>query len=124
MLNVRYLTLLVLVTMLITGCVKKPVTPELTFGRYYYGYEITGNGAKNVVQVFDDGESTYLQLIPALKFEIASMQIKSSNTKVLRHEALGPLLKISGIHEQLFWDTAHSSVEIYRFQLSDLLPAT
>lgn len=120
--------------MLISGCVKKPVTPELTFGRYYFGYEVTGKGAKNIAQVFDDGGSTYLYLRSDQSKSLTIECRDEVGTKITTQDT-GIGYKLKGVfptfeiwaapqvHHDLVFKRKTEVVTISRLSQEDFLPA-
>lgn len=121
--------------LLITGCIKKPVTPELNFGRYYFGYEVAGKGAKDIVQVFDDAKYTYIQTSNSMPNNLRSLRLKDIDGALLSDTPVGLFRMIEGIHQKLVLEllenlanprkraTLDSTVTIYRLEEADFASA-
>ena len=52
---------IIILSMLLTACYQAKIEDPLV-GKYYFGYNVVHPARAGLVQVFDDGEKTYLQL--------------------------------------------------------------
>lgn len=93
------------------GCVglKKPLPPpEDTFGRYRFKYEAVGLESVGVAQVFDDCDTTIINLS---KVGSEPPRIKIGK-KYERAELAGGLMKLKGVHREFVLLQGKKSVAV------------
>ena len=102
--------LVLFLVLAISACApKKPVNPSV-LGRYNFAYELTRQRATGVIQVFDDGKSTYFQFIPGGREKIETI---SRGGAALKTETFGrSYLSVSGTSERFVIKAAAKSTVV------------
>ena len=96
----KHCTVTILVVALFTGCVHRPSQPEWQLGKYSFGYVIENPGPIGLVQVFDDGITTYLQFAdPQLASQC--VKVRTSTVKRLALSSVGAYLVLKGVYASI-----------------------
>lgn len=85
---------------LLAACAPRRVAAPTaaSFGRYSFSYEIENQTALGIIQVFDDGQKTYLKCLPGTPIDF---EIKGKEKRPLTVKQEGGFLTVYGIHERL-----------------------
>lgn len=88
--------------LVLAGCAHRPRPPEWQLGRYSFNYEVEKPEATGLVQVFNDGEFTYLQFADREAAAKTIRFIDPTSERALKVVWLDAYAKLSGVPPRLF----------------------
>lgn len=97
-----YITIALLITL--GGCATHRVPAEsLAVGRYYFGYSLIPPTANSIVQVFDDGNATLIQ-VPTTRTKSKNIVRMCKYRSALRTTTQGQFIRVPRISSELCFD--------------------
>ena len=94
---------LVAALIFLNGCASmRAFKEDERLGRYHFNYVIEADAACGLVQAFDDGAQTFVQVMQEAQFNTRRVQAKDGvSDKVLSSKSFGPYLVLSGTSDSL-----------------------